>query len=122
MAGLKVLCRTTGGQRPSELAQIACRFRFVETVVRGPAVGGQVQSSEDRVEEGKLSGEIAVVRSGVPGVMPVVKLRGGRQPPQRAQIQVHVGVDENRLQRYQDDERTEADLAEAQRIQRQHRG
>ena len=103
-------------QRPRKLTEIAGRLVFVDAILRRPAVGGQVQGPEQGVQNRELPGVVGVVGPRFTGVMPVVELRGGDQPPHRAEVHPHVGVDEDGLHRDEDDERAETDPAEAQGV------
>jgi len=66
-----------------------------------------------------MDGEILVDRAR--GVVPVVEARRGHQPLERAQIEPHVGMDEHREERDEDEVRVDGRRCEAEHIERHER-
>ncbi len=96
--GLRLIGCNRAAQWPSQLGKVPLRRRFVRPIGRGHPPDGQAQRAERQVNPGELSSEVAVVRQRVGGMVPMVKLRCGDQPSQRAEADPYVGVNENRLQ------------------------
>ena len=99
-----------GPERPGHLGEVARRHRVGDPVALGPAGLGarwlEVERPEELVDDRQLAHEVRVVRPRVGGVVPVMEL-GVRALAQRPEREPHVGVDEQRLQREDDQQRPE---------------
>jgi len=101
----------------SKYTEVGYVGRDVESMVRDLVeIAVNMVRDEQRVDVRELPGVIGVVGLGLAGGMPVMELGRGDQPSQRTERHSYVRMDEDRLQRHQQDERTHTDSTEAQRV------
>lgn len=90
---------SSGRERIDELPQVAIGHLMTagKPVRSGPAVPWQVMGAEEAIEHRHVHGEVPV--DGLPfgRAVPVMELRRCEQPPQPAEVEAHVRVDERRL-------------------------
>jgi hypothetical protein len=92
------------GKRPPELSKIAVRdHRTIGQAIAARPPIGQIHRAEDGVDDRQMDREVLVDGLHFVGMVPVVELRCGDQPPERAEAGTDVRVDEGGL-RADDDE------------------
>ena len=102
----------------SELRDVVLRHWGVDPIAPGKTPG-QMKRSEDPVETRQQARVIFVRRlDAFIRVVPVVKRRRGDQPLERAEAKMHVGVDKDREQAVDRDEKSERFLGEAEQVNR----
>ena len=102
--------------------QPALRHRLAaDPVGLRPPRGRQVGGAEQPVDHRQVDREVAVDGDPVQRVMPVMEARRHHEPFERAQAEPHVGVDEDRVERDEDEVGVERRRREAEHVERHER-
>ena len=82
-----------------QLPNVACRHRFVDAEVFWYPVARHVVRAKKDVPHGKQPGEVPVDRGRIARMMPAVEHRRGDHAPQRSEVPVHVGMEQDGVER-----------------------